>query len=202
MALSDPSWGFEYEDETWFVTIPPNGIMNPEDGSAWKEAGHPPKNKSARKKGQDTFTAYLSLDVKEQRVSHRYSDHTNRWETIEYLKDRLSAHERMGHNTLLIIWDCASWHKAKDLRSFAREHNGRVRRERQGVRLVVTTLPVHAFWMNPVEAIIKHTKAKVLPCRQFDSRSDQQRNIDTFWLHRNLRCACVPKPEHIITLLH
>ena len=31
-AQADPAWGLEYEDETWFVWVPPQGIMNPEAG--------------------------------------------------------------------------------------------------------------------------------------------------------------------------
>ena len=51
--------GFEYADETWFVGVPPSGIMNPQPGAGWSE--RTPRNKSTRKKGQETFTAYLTF---------------------------------------------------------------------------------------------------------------------------------------------
>src|SRR5258708_35646797 len=38
-AESDPAWGLEYEDETWFVWVPPAGGIEPEDRPGGAEGG-------------------------------------------------------------------------------------------------------------------------------------------------------------------
>ena len=192
--------GFEYADETWFVVVPPQGIMNPQPGAGWSEAT--PRNRATRKKGQETFTAFLSLDVKEQRVSRYYAEHTNQTETLAFVKERIAAHERQGHSVLVMAWDDASWHKAKNLMRAIREHNKEVCRTGAGTRFAPVRLPVHAFWLNPVEPIIKHTKQRALPCRQFEGPEEQKTALDRHWLHRNLHQASVPGSEDLFSFLH
>jgi hypothetical protein len=201
-AHADPGWGLEYEDETWFVWVPPQGIMNPEAGQGWTKAGQPPRNRATRKKGQETFNAYLSLDVKEQRLAWRYTEHTNQGETRAFLEERLLAHERQGQRVLVLPWDPASWHLARDLRGWIREHNRQVQRTGTGVKLVPVELPKGAFWLNRVDPIIRQTKGRVLPCRQFTNQAEQRMALDRHWLHRNLRCAHAPKPEDLFDHLH
>jgi len=201
-AQNNPAWGLEYEDETWFVWVPPAGIMNPEAGLGWAAAGKPPRNRATRKKGQETFNAYLSLDVKERRLAWRYTEHTNQGETRAFLEERLAAHERRGHRVLLVPWDPASWHRARDLQGWIREHNRQVQRTGVGVKLVPVELPKGAFWLNRVDALIRQTKGRVLPCRQFSDQAAQRRALDRHWLHRNLRCARAPKPEDFYVHLH
>jgi hypothetical protein len=201
-ALADPSWGLEYEDETWFVWVPPAGIMNPEAGQGWAKAGKPPRNRATRKKGQETFNAYLGLDVKEQRLAWRYTEHTNQGETRAFLEERLLAHARQGQRVLVFPWDPATWHLAHDLRGWIRAHNQQVQRTGTGVKLVPVELPKGAFWLNRVDAIIRQTKGRVLPCRQFASQEDQRKALDRYWLHRNLREAYVARPEVLFDPLH
>jgi DDE superfamily endonuclease len=201
-ALANPSWGLEYLDETWFVFVPPTGIMNPEDGRGWAPSRKPPRNRSTRKKGQQTWNAYVSLDAKENRLSRRYTKHTNRWETALFVNERVAAHERLGHQVLVLIWDPAPWHVARDLMNAFRAHNRQVDRQGHGVKLVPVVTPVHAFWLNRVEPILGHAKRKVLPCRQFTTPLEQQAALDRHWLHRNLRCARAPSPEDLIADLH
>jgi hypothetical protein len=176
--------------------------MNPEAGLGWAARGEPLKNLATRKKGQQTWSCYLALDSKEQRLAWRYTQATNSWETCVFLYERLAAHERQGHRVLVLVWDNASWHVSKALMYWIRGHNRRVHRSGQGVKIVPVTLPVHAFWLNPVEAVIGHAKGKVLPCRQFAHPGQQQQALDRHWLHRNLRHARAPSPENLIPALH
>lgn len=201
-ARAAEAWGLEYEDETWFVTVSAPGIMNPEAGSGWAAAGAPPRNPATRKKGRETFTAYLSVDAKEQRLSWRYTAHTNRWESWAYLQERVTAHERLGHTVLVWVWDAATWHTAHELLGWIRAHNRQVQQQGAGVKIVPVCQPVHAFWLNPVDAIIRHTKGRVLPCRQFASQTAQRAALDRYWLQRNLRRARAPKPEDLFAVLH
>jgi hypothetical protein len=189
-------------DETWFVFVPPEAIMNPESGYGWGTAKQPLRNRASRKKGQQTWSCYLALDAKEERLAWRYTEKTNRWQTAIFLNERLQWHERRGHRCLVVIWDNASWHVAKVLRHWFREHNRAVDRQGFGTKIVPVTTPVHAFWLNEVETHIGHAKGKVLPCRQFESPTEQQAALDRHWLHRNLQHAHVPSPESLIADLH
>lgn len=201
-AQADPAWGLEYEDETWFVWVPPAGIRNPEAGQGWAPAGKPPRNRATRSKGQETFTAYISLDTKEARLHWGYFAHTNQWATAAYLAERVMAHERLGHRVLVVPWDPAPWHQARYLMGWIRQQNRRVEREGHGVKLVPVELPKGAFWLNRVDAIIRQTKGRVLPCRQFANQQEQRSALDRHWLHRNLRSARAPKPEDFLGHLH
>lgn len=182
--------------------MPPQGIMNPESASGWSGLGIAPRNLSTRKKGQETFNSYLGLDIKERRILWRYAEHTNSHETTAYLSERLLAHERMGHTTLVLIWDQAPWHVSKYVRNWIREHNGLVRREGRGTRLITVCQPKRAFWLNYVEPIIMHSKSKVLPCRQFETPEQQKAALDRYWLHHNLANATIPQVEGICGVLH
>jgi hypothetical protein len=176
--------------------------MNRGAGQGWALAGKPPRNRATRKKGQEPFNAYLSLDVKEGRLAWRYTDHTNQTETRAFLEERRAAHGRQGHRVLLLPWDPASWHRARDLLDWVREHNRQVEREGVGVKLVPVEWPKGAFWLNRVDAIIRRTKGRVLPCRQFSNQREQQTALDRHWLHRNLHCARAPKPEGLFGHMH
>lgn len=168
----------------------------------WAPSGKSPRNLASRKKGKETFTAYLSLDVKEGRVHWDYFDHTNQTMTIRHLSPRLQEHERRGERVLVVAWDPASWHLGRELLSWVRQHNRAVDRSGRGTKLVPVPLPKGAFWLNPVEALIKHAKGRVLPCRQFADPQAQRRALDRHWLHRNLRCAAALKPEQLCVRLH
>ena len=201
-AASDPSWGLEYEDETWFVWVPPEGVMNPEAGQGWAPSGRSPRNRASRKKGQETFNCYLSLDRKENRLQWRYTSQLNQWTTAIYLKERMEAHQRLGHRVLVLVWDPAPWHLACALRGWIRWQNHQVKRTGVGIRVLLVVLPKGAFWLNPVDALIKHAKGRALPCRQFANQTDQRQALDRHWLDRNLRKATVQKPEILSDRLH
>lgn len=201
-ALADPSCGLDYIDETWFVRVPPEGLLNPEAGAGWAPAGQPPVNPSCRKKGQETWSAYLCLEGKEDRVAWRYTAHTNSAESIAFLEERLAVHAARGHRRLVLVWDAASWHRSRAVTAWQRAHNLQVLATGTGVQLVRVELPVHAFWLDPVEVIIQHVKGTALPCRTFAGVTEQQAAIDRHLIHRNLHRATVEKPEVLLGHLH
>jgi len=86
---------------------------------------------------------------------------------------------------------------SKQVRQAIREHNLGVSRTWTGVKIVPLVLPVHAFWLNPIEAIIGFVKRTALPCRQFTALVEQLAAIDRVLLHYNLRHARVPKVEDL-----
>jgi DDE superfamily endonuclease len=51
---------------------------------------------------------------------------------------------------LLPVWDKASWHASRRVRSWIMAHNLRAKAE-DGVRIVACFLPVKAPWLNAIE---------------------------------------------------
>ena len=81
--------------------------------------------------------------------------------TINFLawcSARLAA---QGVTALLLIWDNASWHTSDAVRTWLRSHNQRVKRTRQGVRIVSCLLPAKSPWLNPIEPKWLHGKRAI-----------------------------------------
>jgi DDE superfamily endonuclease len=72
--------------------------------------------------------------------------------------ERLAAE---GKRALLLIWDNASWHVSRRVRSWIKGHNRRVKRE-GGVRIVACYLPIKAPWLNRIEPCWVHGKRAIL----------------------------------------
>jgi hypothetical protein len=67
-----------------------------------------------------------------------------------------------GKQALLLVWDNASWHDSKAVRTWLREHNRQVKAgKKAGVRLVVCPLPTKSPWLNPIEPKWLHGKRNV-----------------------------------------
>jgi transposase len=62
----------------------------------------------------------------------------------------------------VLIWDNASWHISKAVRSWIREHNQAVKRAGSGVRLLVNQLPIKSPWLNPIEPKWIHGKRAIV----------------------------------------
>ena len=65
-----------------------------------------------------------------------------------------------GKTALLLVWDNASWHVSKAVRTWIKAHNRAAKRD-GGVRIVVCQLPVKAPWLNPIEPRWAHGKRAV-----------------------------------------
>jgi transposase len=80
-----------------------------------------------------------------------------------------------GKKALLLVWDNASWHVSKEVRSWVRDHN-RAAKRGGGVRVVVCQLPVKAPWLNPIEPKWAHGKRAVVePDRTLTASELKQR---------------------------
>lgn len=100
-----------------------------------------------------------------------------------------------GKAALLLVWDNASWHVSKAVRSWVRDHNRRVKASGQGVRLIVCQLPIKSPWLNPIEPKWRHTKGRVIePERLLPARELAERVCDA------LDCIYhdhIPIPEQV-----
>ena len=73
--------------------------------------------------------------------------------------ERLAA---QGKRALLLVWDNASWHKSRIVRTWIRQHNQQVKTSGEGVRIVACLLPSKSPWLNPIEPKWVHGKRAVV----------------------------------------
>ena len=65
-----------------------------------------------------------------------------------------------GLTTLLWVWDNASWHLSREVRTALRAHNQAAHRS-GGVKIVPCWLPIKSPWLNPIEPKWTHGKRRV-----------------------------------------
>ena len=70
--------------------------------------------------------------------------------------------QAQGKRAWLLIWDNASWHVSKLVRTWIRAHNAQVKAEGQGVRILPCYLPTKSPWLNPIEPKWVHGKRVVV----------------------------------------
>src|SRR5712692_9454984 len=78
---------------------------------------------------------------------------------LEWCCTRLQA---QGKTSWLLIWDNASWHVSKQVRTWIREHNSQVKQESKGVRILPFFLPTKSPWLNPIEPKWVHAKKAIV----------------------------------------
>ncbi len=87
--------------------------------------------------------------------------------------ERLAA---AGRTALLLVWDNASWHLSREVRTWLRAHNRQVKQTKVGVRIVSCFLPTKSPWLNPIEPKWVHAKravvepARLLPAQELADR--------------------------------
>lgn len=80
--------------------------------------------------------------------------------TTAFLRWLLETVAEEGKRALLLVWDNASWHISREVRSWIRQHN-RTAKASGGVRLLVCRLPSKSPWLNPIEPKWVHGKRAV-----------------------------------------
>src|SRR5829696_5441903 len=162
VAGADPEWAVGFLDECWWsrVALP---TLN-----AWAEEGKPPRliQRSVAKddpepKAISCYGLYLpALDRTWIRFvdGRPVSSITTRF--LEWSVRKLEAVG--GKKVLVLIWDNASWHVSKEVRSWLGSHNRRVKESGEGVRIVGCLLPKQSPWLNAIEPKWIHGKRKVV----------------------------------------
>jgi transposase len=67
-----------------------------------------------------------------------------------------------GKTSFLLIWDNASWHYSKHVKTWIREHNSQVKQAKKGVRILPFFLPTKSPWLNPIEPKWVHARKAVV----------------------------------------
>jgi transposase len=82
--------------------------------------------------------------------------------TTQFLMECCKELEAAGKTAWLLIWDNASWHTSKLVRTWIRKHNQQVKSEGRGVRILPLFLPKQSPWLNPIESKWVHGKRAVV----------------------------------------
>jgi transposase len=82
--------------------------------------------------------------------------------TTQFLDCCCTQLQEQGKTAWLLIWDNASWHKSKIVRSWIRQHNVQVKKEKKGVRILPLFLPTQSPWLNPIEPKWVHGKRNIV----------------------------------------
>ena len=164
LATIHPDWALGFADEVWWsrVAQPP--------ASSWADDGRSLRlveQTVPRGDPDPKALACYGLLVRDWHASGRRDERL--WLrfvdgrpisaiTTQFLGGCCQRLATQGKTALLLIWDNASWHISKAVRGWIHGHNRAVKREGNGVRIVVCPLPTKSPWLNPIEPKWMHGK--------------------------------------------
>lgn len=96
------------------------------------------------------------------------SGQPNSTDTLAFLPELLTLARGEHKKVVVVIWDNASWHKSKVVRTWIHAYNRQAKRD-DDVRLLTCLLPKQSPWLNPIEPRWIHAKRKV--CEPHDTLS-------------------------------
>jgi transposase len=111
--------------------------------------------------------------------------------TVEFLTWVCAKLIAGGKTALVLVWDNASWHRSHAVRYWIREHNRRVKQERQGLRIVPCLLPSKSPWLNPLEAHWVHGKRAVVEPSRLLTAEELRERVNTHF-------GCPPQDPLVI----
>jgi hypothetical protein len=101
--------------------------------------------------------------------------------TIEFLIWLCGTAQAFSKRVLALVWDNASWHRSKAVRTWVCAHNQQVKRSGQGVRLLICPLPTKSPWLNPIEPKWLHARRRILePVRTLSINQLAERTCAAF----------------------
>jgi len=150
-----------WQDECWF-----SRFAQP---SAHDWGGIDLIERAAKKSEQDKALAcYGATRVDNQQMYLSFcSGQPNSDFTIEFIAYMLDEVKKMNEDPktsfklLYFIWDHATWHKSKKLKSWICQHNQHAMKNDE-VRVAAWLLPKKSPWLNPIEPRWIHAKRAVL----------------------------------------
>lgn len=167
-ASQEAHWAIGYLDEVWWsrFALPRMHAWQDEDQAvrlveqSWQKGDPDPKALACygilwqRGPAQEPIRDQMSLRFVTGRP---VSDITTQF--LQWGCDQAQA---QGKTAWLLIWDNASWHVSKIVRTWIREHNCQVKAQGKGVRILPCFLPTKSPWLNPIEPKWVHGKRAVV----------------------------------------
>lgn len=168
LAQTHPEWALAFEDEVWWSRFAQPMLHS------WAESHRPLRlveQSVAKDDPEPRALACYGLLVRLR------EEDKQPWEelwlrfvegrpvsgiTTQFLARCCEKLARLGKTALLLVWDNAGWHSSREVRSWLRDHNRRVKREGTGVRIISCLLPSKSPWLNPIEPQWRHGKRHVV----------------------------------------
>ncbi|BCL83784.1 transposase [Ktedonobacteria bacterium brp13] len=177
-------WVVGYQDEVWWSRVSQPNLHS------WSEKDELLRLQERSKDKNDpdpkALACYGMLEAESGRmhllfVSGRPVSQVTT-DFLEWLCEQVLA---QGKRVLVLIWDNASWHVSKQVKTWLREHNQKVLQEAQtgkaGVRIIPCWLPIKSPWLNSIELKWIHGKRAIVePARLLTTQELRQRVCDYF----------------------
>jgi transposase len=167
LAERHADWLLGFEDEVWFSRLAQPALHVWQDAN---QAIHLVEQTVAHDDPDPKAIACYGLLARYWTATHRRAEAM--WlrfvdgrpvsaVTIDFLRWCTDQAAALGKTAALLIWDNASWHVSQLVRAWLRAYNRQVKQTGQGVRLLVSCLPVKSPWLNPIEPKWLHSKKRV-----------------------------------------
>jgi transposase len=165
VAERQPEWALGFADETWW-----SRFAQPQAHSWVETATGPlrlieqdPVKGDPDPKALACYGVLLRQAGRSERVWLRFVDgRPVSGLTEQFLAWGCGKLQEVGVRVWALIWDNASWHVSKRVRSWIRTHNRQVKQSGQGVRILPCFLPVKSPWLNPIEPKWVHGKRAIV----------------------------------------
>jgi hypothetical protein len=193
-AAAHPDWLLGFEDEVWWGRLAPPALH------AWADGDRPLRLVEQAVAPDDpdrkALACYGVLLPATNEVWLRFLDgRPVSAVTAIFLGWCCQEAAARGKAALLLVWDNASWHGSRAVRTWVRAHNRRGKASGEGARLIACPLPIKSPWLNPIEPKWVHTKRRVVePDRLLPARELAERVCDA------LGCTYhehIPIPEKV-----
>jgi hypothetical protein len=177
-------WEIGYLDEVWWSRLSQPNLHS------WSEKDEPLRLQELSKNKNDpdpkSLACYGMLSAESGRMHLRFvSGRPVSQVTTDFLEWLCEQVQAQGKSVLVLIWDNASWHVSKQVRTWLREHNHAVLQDAQtgkaGVRIIPCWLPTKSPWLNKIEPKWVHGKRAIVePARLLTAKELKQRVYDYF----------------------
>lgn len=147
-------WEIGYLDEVWWSRLSQPHLHS------WSEQDEPLRLQELPTQKNDpdpkALACYGLLSAESGRMHLRFvAGRPVSQVTTDFLHWLCEQVATQGKSVLVLIWDNASWHVSKQVKTWLREHNQTVLREVQagkaGVRIIPCWLPTKSPWLNRIE---------------------------------------------------
>lgn len=177
-------WAVGYLDEVWWSRVAQPNMH------AWSEVKQPLRLLELQVSKDDpdpkALCCYGILDAPRGQIQVRFVDGRPVSQvTTDFLEWLCQQSTAQGQRTLVLIWDNASWHVSKHVKTWLRQHNqAALQAQREGkpaVRLIPCWLPTKSPWLNRIEPHWVHGKRAIVePARLLTAQEVIQRVCDYF----------------------
>ena len=157
---------------------------------SWSEQGEPLRLQELKKEKNDpdpkALACYGVLSADSDRMHLRFVEGRPVSQvTTDFLEWVCGQVQAKGRQVLVLIWDNASWHVSKQVKTWLHKHNQMVLHEahtgKAGVRIIPCWLPTKSPWLNRIEPKWVHGKRAIIePARRMPAQELRQRVCDYF----------------------